>query len=354
MKTQNQFVTLSKNNKDFTAYLTGSFSDQKRAIPIHSFSVNTPVEKVTFELKKLSEINRPSFVFLLLCLSRPRYWVFTLGPLMITLGLNYALGLPLNFYHVILSFISLILLNLSAFSLNDYFDHLAGVDRISQTSGSQVIQKAWLAASQVKNIAYICLFLTLLFSLPLFVAEPLVSIVMALFAAFALFAFSYKDLGLKYKGIGEFIVFLALGPLIVIGLSSVISSEVRIEHIGVGSCLGWIAMIHMQIKNWMHIMPNSKAGIKTFISRLGFDKAKLYLCFQLIILCVLSFGIYYLPISIEAASLFCGSVVGSSLFMIYKILKIYSPVSSQLKKVYKYAMNLNWFYCLIFAGVLFF
>ncbi len=354
MKSQNQFVTLSKKDQDFASYLTGNFSDKKRAIPIHSFSVNTPAEKVTFELKNLTEIKRPSFIVSLLYLSRPRYWVFTLGPLMITLGLNYALGLSLNFYNVVFSFISLILLNLSAFSFNDYFDHLAGVDRISQTSGSQVIQKAWLAASQVKNIAYVCLFLTLVFALPLFIAQPVVSFVLAIFAAFGLFAFSYKDLGLKYKGIGEFIVFLALGPLIVVGLSSVISGEVRIEHIGVGSCLGWIAMIHMQIKNWMHIMPNSQAGVKTFISRLGFDKAKLYLCFQLIVLCVLSFGVYYLPVSKALASLFCGSVVGSSFFMIYKILKIYSPVSSQLKKVYKYAMNLNWFYCFIFAGVLFF
>lgn len=354
MSGKNKFVTVSKKESFFSDYLTGRFSSSQRAVPIHNFSVNTENEKITFELKKIELIKKPNIFYQLLALSRPLYWTFTLGPLAIVVGLNLLFQWPINTLNLVLSFISLILLNLAAFALNDYYDHLSGVDRISDTSGSQVIQKAWLTAQQVKYIAYFCLSLTLVVSFPILKAQPQITIGLACFVALALFGFSYKDIGLKYKGFGEFIVFMALGPLVVIGLSVAISGKLRIEHFGIGACLGWMAMIHMQIKNWMHIMADSQAGVKTFISRLGFDRSKIYLCFQIFVLFLLSLGVFTLPVPTVMSLLFCAFIAFSGGFIAYKIIQVKSPVSSKLKKIYNYTMVLNWIYCLTFAGMLFF
>lgn len=354
MKRKNQFITISKSDQGFQQYLTGSFSHNKRAVPVHSFSVNTPEEKVTFELKDSTSFNFFNVLLSLLSLSRPVYWVFTLGPLFTVLGLNQALNLPIHGLNTLLCFLILILLNMAAFCLNDYYDHLAGVDRISLSSGSQVIQKGWFAAYQVKYLAFMSIAIATVLSVPILMDQPLVAISVIAFVAFSLFAFSYKNLGLKYKGIGELIVFMALGPLIVTALSLVISGEVTSQHIAVGVLLGWFAMFHMQVKNWRHIMPDAQAGIKTFISRIGFDKAKLYLCFQLSVLFLLSCVVFYLPMSHVFRLIVTGGTLLGCLYIGLKVLKIHSPMSSKLKSVYFKTLIFNWLFCLIFAGALLF
>jgi hypothetical protein len=149
---ESQYVTLKKSDDNFFSYLEGSFSKELRAIPEQSLNVNTSREQVTFKLKRVKEIKKPPFVFLLYKLFRGEWLSLSLGPILVTYAYLYQQNISIDHYSAIQALITVIFFHAGIFALNDYRDYVSGIDRLQINRGSQVIYKGWLSAQEVKKI----------------------------------------------------------------------------------------------------------------------------------------------------------------------------------------------------------
>ena len=150
-----QFVTIKKTDRTFKSYLEGSFSQDYRALPEQSLNVNTSREQVTFRLRKTTEIKRPHLLVLLFKLFRIDWLSLNLGPVLATYSFLAVNNISINHVSAGIAVLAVILFHSAVFAINDYKDHVTGVDRVQLTGGSQVIQKGWIAAYNVRKLGIV-------------------------------------------------------------------------------------------------------------------------------------------------------------------------------------------------------
>ncbi len=131
---------LRKQDPLFEAHLTGHFSKTERALPIKSLNVDTETEQITFEIKSKSDIAMPHWLYKWPVVLRFKSMAQVTVPLLLVLAKNLldetvgdlAKGLLAGFGAIAL-FVGLNL-------LNDYIDHMRGLDRIYPEAGNRAIQ----------------------------------------------------------------------------------------------------------------------------------------------------------------------------------------------------------------------
>ncbi|MAE74654.1 MAG: hypothetical protein CL675_11210 [Bdellovibrionaceae bacterium] len=276
------FVTIESDNRDHRKLLDGESKDGHWALPVDSFRYSDGRERTTFRLVEANP-NKPSFATRLWVLLRPSLISMTLGPLFLVLAYGRFLDTPMNFAAFATSFFGLLFLHIATFAYNDYFDHLRGIDRYSQDSGSQVIQKGWFRAKVVRRIADVSMLGAAVSGLIIFVSQPELLVLASLMALAAAFGFSSVRLGLKTLGIGEMIVFVSLGPGLVYGLSKAVLNHFDISLLFLGLLMGTLSSLVMQVRNWQQIFVASRFKLGTFVSRLGFDRSKYFIHLHLVL-----------------------------------------------------------------------
>jgi 1,4-dihydroxy-2-naphthoate polyprenyltransferase len=124
---------------------------------------------------------------------------------------------PFSFGRFLLALIGSVFIQIGTNMINDYYDHLSGVDTLESMSGSQVIQRGMLTPSEMYwggivtfGIGSVCgLLLVALCGWPI-LALGIVSVLAGYF-------YTANPLPLAYKALGEATVFIFMGPAIVVG-----------------------------------------------------------------------------------------------------------------------------------------
>ena len=106
-------------------------------------------------------------------------------------------------------------------------------------------------------------------------------------------------LELKYRLGGEFVIYLLLGPMLLVGFAVAITSEVFVEDVVLGSIFGLSAMFLYQLKRFQYLMSESRSHVLTTFVRLGFDKSKSYLLILFVTLVLLTAGYQWLFHGVE-------------------------------------------------------
>lgn len=269
-----EFKTLSKTDPEFLAYLRGTFSSTLRALPVKSLNVSTPGETVTFEIVPVKDIQRPGALKLWAQVFRLRNFIYVLFPLYLILTKNIFDEVEFDPILAILSGFGALFVTLGAFLLNDYYDHMKGVDRIHPESGSQAIQKGWVTAGATKSWAVVYLGFGLLLGLPSIWVFPELLPMVSVPAFVAFLAWISPRLGLKYKRFAEIVVFLLFGPLLTVGYQTAIGAGFDIEALWIGILTGWHFVFLVQLKNFESVMVNSQAGFENTMSYLGFERGR--------------------------------------------------------------------------------
>lgn len=272
-KPSKKFVTLERKDPEFSRYLDGNGPGGLTALPVESYAVNSPRERVTFALEAVHK-GRPYWLRRVLHACRFEILTLTLGPaaLAITAAANWRTDL--NWFSVGFMLLSLVAIHASAFTQNDYDDHKQGIDRIQRRRGSQVIQRGWMSAAQVRRLSRTMLALSFLFSLPVLYWSDVAVTLLALIAVTAVIGFSFSGRGFKYQGVGDLVVGLCMGPLLTLGVLQVLVPEQGHWGMILGLPLGLAAVIAFQLRQLETIMAERSARSGTLISRLGFDRAK--------------------------------------------------------------------------------
>ena len=164
--------TLSRKDPDFIKYLEGSFSKTLRALPMQTLNANSESESVTFKILPVKDIVHPGFLSLWLQVFKFRYFLILAFPIFVILTKNLFDDAEMDGLLTILSVLSSFALLVAANLLNDYFDHMRGLDRVHPDSEKKPIQRGWVTALATKNWAVVYLVLGALLGLPAVFVEP--------------------------------------------------------------------------------------------------------------------------------------------------------------------------------------
>jgi 1,4-dihydroxy-2-naphthoate octaprenyltransferase len=277
-----RWKTVSRNSPDFLSYLEGTFSLTHRALPVRSLNVGTLSEEVTFEIKPISEILRPSLWKILWQLMRPESLSLSLWPLLATLFFCYAHALRLNSLVTISSFFGVLIFHISVNLFNDYGDYIKGQDRVRPRGGSRVIQNGWVSAVNIKRAAWGLMGLGVLCGVPAIFwtsSELHPVVIVALLALLMGLEFAFQKFRLKYRGWAEIMAFALMGPLLTAGFAWASTGTLRWDIAVLGCVFGAIALMYFHSGNFENIMDDSQAGVRTWATRAGFDSSKKFFYF---------------------------------------------------------------------------
>ncbi len=335
-----EYITLLKSDPKIKTYLSGVFSDTKVALPVPPLSGRVP-EGTTFKILESKNIDKPNFIIIISKIIRIELLGLTMFPFIVSMLYFSAMGHAAPKFELFVSLCSMFFLHASVFMLNDYFDHTRGGDRISSTSGSQVIQLGWIPAYKVLRGVYLSSLMALFFALPLLKSHFFQLWPLALFVFVAIVGFSFFGKGFKNKGLGEFFVFMCLGPLVFFGTSTLFSVSMDFNSIYLSITFGWASVFYQQLKNFSNIYSDTQLSVGTLVSRWGFDASKKLLYVQFFLVLFLIFGGSFLtmPLFFAAPWILFLSTYG---FKIYKCLRcVGSPLSSQMVRLPKLGLKLH-------------
>jgi 1,4-dihydroxy-2-naphthoate octaprenyltransferase len=326
------FVTVTPNDPSYRQYLLGDFSKTLRAIPVESFSQHSRRERVTFRLVPIADIKKPNWIKIYFKACRPELLGLTLGPFFVAaMSVLRLFHLPLLSAPVFVSAaLGLFFLHVAAFLFNDFRDHIRGVDFANRRRGSQVIQKGWVSAREVRGWAYVNAALALLCGTPAVILFwPKLSVIILLAAAFVL-GLSWISSKMARFGVSDMMVFLGLGPLLTGASALVVSGRTPPEIWLLGTALGALAVLTLQVRQLENLFRAGRDSFRTFIGAFDFDRARHVVMGQLVFVGVLqiAMAIEILPHALSVAGFVLALL---PLYFVYQpIRRAASPLSSDL------------------------
>ncbi len=328
-------ITLSKGSKDFDSYLLGTFAPDKRALPLQTLNVNSSAETVTFKIVPVSEIGRPSFLQIGAQVLKIRSLLLVLVPLFLMVTKNIADSTLMDPLSTMLATFGVLLAFLAVNVRNDYLDHMLGVDRVLEESGSRAIQKGWVTAARLKSISSVLLILSLLCALPLVLTYNSLAGVIAMGLVIGLWAQFKRKNSFKYRIGGELALFVMLGPLLTVGYQLAMGAPFDGESVWIGCVWGWLTLFVVHLRNFRNIFTSSQAGFNNTVNWLGFDKTRRLLAMWWLVFLAINLG-YHLYFAGFYWGFYLSIVLSApTLMFISKLKNISSPIGSELYEVYK-------------------
>ncbi|MGZ3769218.1 MAG: prenyltransferase [Bdellovibrio sp.] len=335
-----ELVTLSKDSPEFEAYLLGTFSKEKRALPVQTLNVNSASETVTFRILPKASIAKPSLLEGILQTFKVRSFLLIFLPLFLILTKNIVDKTLVDPITTVIATVGVLFAFVAVNLRNDYVDHMVGIDRIFEKSGSRAIQNGWVTAAQVKTLSNIFLSLAVLFAVPIIFAFPQVAVVIFVGALVGGWAQFKKKSSFKYQIGGELALFLLLGPLLTVGYQLSMGASFDLESVWIGCVWGWLVLFVVHLRNFLNILPGMQAGFSNTVNWLGFDKSRRMLAVWWgLFLC------YYLAYHVYFAGTYWGFylslvLVFLSVTFIYKLKNVSSSTGSELHKIFKNGFRL--------------
>jgi 1,4-dihydroxy-2-naphthoate octaprenyltransferase len=327
-----ELVTLHRSDPDFEKYIWGTFSKDKKALPIESLNVATENEKVTFQIVNNHEIVKPSWLICWAQILKIKNFIWVLLPLFLVLIKNV---LDASLEDPILAFTSAlgaIFLHGAMNLQNDIQDHVRGLDRINSRAGSRALQNGWVTAKKLKTISRWLMLLGLLLGLPSIFLFPQILWIVLPLIILGLIGLMFYNMGLKYRAWSEWVVFLMLGPLLTTGYQISIGAGVDLEVIFLGVITGWLAVFILHLKNFEFLILGSQAQFNNTVTRLGFEKSKKlinmwWIAFTGLFVCY--HGIFTSNLWMWMTAIF---IVLVSIPLLGAVVQIDSPVGSKVQR----------------------
>jgi 1,4-dihydroxy-2-naphthoate polyprenyltransferase len=176
-----------------------------------------------------------------------------------------------NFHPIrfVLILIAVLLLQISAHLINDYYDYLRGIDTNNSLGPGGLIQQGLIKPVRVLVAGLIALGLGALLGTFVAVSGGLLVIVFGLMGVVAAYFYSGRPKGLSSLALGELVCFFIFGPLITISSYMVQTGHLdRIVYI-YSISLGLLATAFIHLNNMRDIESDAPAGKLTLASLLG-------------------------------------------------------------------------------------
>lgn len=326
-----KYVTLQRNDPQFLKYLSGDFSIEEIAVPVKTLNVGLDTETITFEVKSKKEVLKPSFFIFWSQLVKLNSFHLIIVPFLYVLFKNIAdqrFFDPKSFWFASLA---LVFFFISMNIRNDINDHFSGFDRVNDVK-SRPIQRGWITASESALLSMVFLFLSAVAALPVLINQEEERRVVIVVLALITMGRFFKKNTYKNQLIGEFVLFMIMGPGLMSGLQVAMGSGIDTEVLAFGIFWGLAVLFLNHLNHFCHLLTCAQAGLKNVMTRFGFDHCKRIFIFWIIGLNIL-WILYHFFYASTFWSWFTGiTLVFWSIPTLIKIGGINSPLGSDLKE----------------------
>ena len=176
-----------------------------------------------------------------------------------------------NFHPIrfVITLIAVLLLQISAHLINDYYDYLRGIDTNNSLGPGGLIQQGLIKPVRVLALGLIGLGLGTLLGAFVAVTGGWLVIAFGFMGVLAAYFYSGNPKGLSSLALGEFVCFFIFGPLLTIGSYMVQTGHLdRIVYI-YSISLGLLATAFIHLNNMRDTESDAPAGKLTLASLLG-------------------------------------------------------------------------------------
>lgn len=167
-----------------------------------------------------------------------------------------------------------VLLHAGTNLVSEYFDIKKGVDRKDTFGSSKVLVDELLSPKTVLNAGFLSFILGFLLGMMLVYIHGLPILYLGLFGIAGGIFYTGKPIGYKYVALGDLLVFLLMGPLMVIGtyfsLTGVLDWNVALVSIPIG----FLVTAILNANNIRDIKHDTEAKVKTLATIMGISASK--------------------------------------------------------------------------------
>jgi 1,4-dihydroxy-2-naphthoate octaprenyltransferase len=215
-----------------------------------------PLERLWRKFSALVEIARP--------------FSFTASGVPVLAGGALALGAGLFDPRLFLTALAAaVLLHLGTNIVNEIYDVRHGIDTITSPRASHALLKGRLTETEAFRIAFGAYLLSALFGVALIAARGWPVALIGLIGLVGGFGYSAPPLQYKYKALGIPLVFVLMGPLMVLGSYFVITGELTWQALLVSVPIGMLVVAILHGNEWRDITDDARYGIGTLSTHIG-------------------------------------------------------------------------------------
>ncbi len=204
----------------------------------------------------------------------------------------YKTGL-FNWYFFCLVLLGIAAINIGTNLINDYFDHKSGNDEANLnftpfSGGSRVIQDGQMSPRNVSLFAFLSFFLGSIIGLYLnFQLKTNVVLFLGLAGVAMAIFYTATPLKIGYRGMGEIVVGLCFGPLVVLGSYYVQAKTLGMVPVVSAVPIGILVLLILYINEFPDYQADKAVGKNTVVVLLG--KARAVYLYQILLILTYSF-----------------------------------------------------------------
>jgi len=211
-------------------------------------------------------------------LSGPRLWVaavraYALPASVVPLALGattaWTSGTPISGLLLLPTLLAGLLLHAATNLLNDGDDFSLGVDRAGTRGGSGLLVSGRLSARTVRRAGLLCLLLAGLAGAPVVVARGWPVLGIGLVGALGAWGYTAGGAGYKYRALGDPLVGLLMGPLMVLGAHLALGGPLSRTPLLASIPVALLVTAILAANNLRDIDDDRAAGIRTLAILLG-------------------------------------------------------------------------------------
>jgi len=280
-KWEGETTFLRKDGSEFPARIKITPTKDKDGNHIGYCGVTVPLDDKTPDEVR-PKIDLMTQIFTWVVIMRLPFLSATIMPILVGAAVAKFMGYAVDWSWLGLTLLGGSLLHIGTNTSNDYFDHLSGTDNLNYNysnkglnGGSRGIQMGLISPEGVRNLAIVVFGLSVLVGIPLIQKAGmsvlwlgLIGFLSGLFYTAPPFRFSSR------KGLGELLIGLNFGPLMVAGSTLVQTGQLLPEAFLAGIPLGFLIAAVVYINEFPDHDSDKATGKNTLIVTLGPEKAR--------------------------------------------------------------------------------
>ncbi|MBD3157289.1 MAG: hypothetical protein GF309_00745 [Candidatus Lokiarchaeota archaeon] len=226
-----------------------------------------------------SKRNRFNSIVSWIILIRPPFLLATAGSIAVGGAVAFSETGSFNWFLFALTIMSGVLIHMGTNAANDYFDHMSGNDDINVnyvkpfTGGSRMIQQGRLNPKDILSVSVSLLTIAALIGFYLFLSVGWIVLILGLFGAFSGFFYAAPPIRLASKGIGEILVGLNFGILLIIGTYYVQTESFGLQPLLVSIPIALSISAVLWINEFPDYQADKQVGKDTMVVRIGLRRA---------------------------------------------------------------------------------
>ena len=176
---------------------------------------------------------------------------------------------PFRWTLFVAALLASVLLQLGTNVINEIYDVRRGIDSIVSPRASQAIVKGRINERVAFTLAAIAFGLAATIGVYLVLRRGAPVVLLGLLGLLGGFGYTAPPLEYKYRALGLPLVFLLMGPLMVVGSYYVVTGTIEAEPFVLSIPVGFLVAAILHGNEWRDISEDARAGIKTLSIRYG-------------------------------------------------------------------------------------